>query len=122
MPARSLVFERGVDQSARRGYAGRATTLLYEEPITARTKWIIRSVRVLPQSVQRADDADPGCDDAVGRRIYFQQLKHRAGDGWNNVSRIEAYHDKQTISAEVVERELIAPYPDLAGVGRRDRR
>src|SRR5262249_15590771 len=45
-----------------------------------------------------------------GRRIYFS---HIDGDGWNNVSRIQAYHDKQAISAEVILRELIAPYPDL---------
>ena len=45
-----------------------------------------------------------------GRRICFS---HIDGDGWNNVSLIEAYRDKPTIAAEVVLRELIAPYPDL---------
>ena len=45
-----------------------------------------------------------------GRRIWFS---HIDGDGWNNVSRVEAYRDKSTIAATVILRELIAPYPDL---------
>jgi hypothetical protein len=45
-----------------------------------------------------------------GRRIWFS---HIDGDGWNNVTRVEAYQDKPTIAATVILRELIAPYPDL---------
>ncbi|MGE4186515.1 MAG: hypothetical protein AB7E81_16145, partial [Hyphomicrobiaceae bacterium] len=35
------------------------------------------------------------------------------GDGWNNVSEIEEHRDLGHISAEVIEHEAIAPYPDL---------
>jgi hypothetical protein len=45
-----------------------------------------------------------------GRRIYFS---HIDGDGWNNVSQIEAYRDRRQISAQVVLDKLIAPFPDL---------
>ena len=45
-----------------------------------------------------------------GRRVWFS---HIDGDGWNNVSRMEAYREKPTIAATVVLKELIAPYPDL---------
>ena len=40
-------------------------------------------------------------------------FSHIDGDGWNNVSSVEAYRDKPTIAATVILRELIAPYPDL---------
>jgi hypothetical protein len=46
----------------------------------------------------------------MGRRLYFSQID---GDGWNNVSDIEGHRELQRVSAEVIEREAIVPYPDL---------
>jgi hypothetical protein len=45
-----------------------------------------------------------------GRRLYFS---HIDGDGWNNTSSVEQYHEQRLPSAQVVLRELIAPYPGL---------
>jgi polysaccharide biosynthesis protein PelA len=45
-----------------------------------------------------------------GRRLYFSQID---GDGWNNITEVESYHEQQTLSSEVILREAIAPYPDL---------
>ena len=95
--------------SPRGGYAA-SNYALYEEPITARTKWIIDPFAFFRKAFNAPTMPIPDVTTLSGRRIYFS---HIDGDGWNNVSRIEAYHDKQTISAEVILRELIAPYPDL---------
>jgi hypothetical protein len=95
--------------SPRGGYAA-SGYLLYEEPISGRTKWITDPFAFFRKAFSVPVMPIPDVTTLSGRRIYFS---HIDGDGWNNVSRIEAYHDKQTISAEVVLRELIASYPDL---------
>lgn len=58
-----------------------------------------------------ADDL-PKADSSTeaGRRIYYS---HIDGDGWNNLSQIERYQKKRTLSSEVVFLEAIIPYPDL---------
>ena len=95
--------------SSRGGYAA-SGYFVYEEPVTGRTKWIIDPFAFFQKAFGAETMPIPDVTTLSGRRIYFS---HIDGDGWNNVSRIEAYHDKQTISAEVILRELIAPYPDL---------
>ena len=63
---------------------------------------------------RRAFDTDsipkPDTTTIAGRRIYYS---HIDGDGWNNLSQIQRYSEKPIISAEVVLREAIIPYPDL---------
>ncbi|MEA2903730.1 MAG: polysaccharide biosynthesis protein PelA [Alphaproteobacteria bacterium] len=83
---------------------------IYEEPISGRTRWIVDPFAFFRTAYGVARMPIPDVTTLSGRRMYFS---HIDGDGWNNVSRIDPYHDKQTISAEVVLRELIAPYPDL---------
>jgi polysaccharide biosynthesis protein PelA len=101
--------------SNRGGYAANGY-FIYEEPGipnvagTQRTKWIVDPFAFF----QKAFGADlmpiPDVTTLSGRRVWFS---HIDGDGWNNVTRIEAYRDKPTIAATVILRELIAPYPDL---------
>jgi hypothetical protein len=106
--ARSLVTSL-VITGKHGGYAA-GGYLVYEEPITGRTKWIVDPFAFFKLSFGAGAAPIPDVTTLSGRRIYFS---HIDGDGWNNVSRIEVYHDKDKISAEVVLRELIAPYPDL---------
>ena len=103
-----LRLERGADLS-RGGFVANGY-FVYEEPVTGRTKWIIDPFAFF----QKAFGADtmpiPDVTTLSGRRTWFS---HIDGDGWNNVSRVEAYRDKPTIASTVILRELIAPYPDL---------
>ncbi|MGB1539401.1 MAG: hypothetical protein ACPG80_00425 [Rickettsiales bacterium] len=45
-----------------------------------------------------------------GRRIFYS---HIDGDGWNNLSLIEHYHDTLASSADVIENEILRAYPDF---------
>jgi hypothetical protein len=83
---------------------------IYEEPYSGRTKWIIDPFAFFRQAFGARLAPVPDVTTLSGRRIYFS---HIDGDGWNNVSRIDSYYDAHKISAEVVLRELIEPYPDL---------
>ncbi len=46
-----------------------------------------------------------------GKRIFYSQID---GDGWNNISEISKYQETSTISAEVIEKEILQPYSDFA--------
>jgi polysaccharide biosynthesis protein PelA len=95
--------------SPRGGYAATGS-LIYEEPYSGITKWVIDPFAFFQKAYGVRRAPIPDVTTLSGRRIYFS---HIDGDGWNNVSRIQRFYDKRTISAEVVLRELIAPYPDL---------
>jgi polysaccharide biosynthesis protein PelA len=95
--------------SNRGGYAANGY-FIYEEPGTGRTKWIIDPFAFFHKAFGAELMPIPDVTTLSGRRLWFS---HIDGDGWNNVSRVEAYRDKQTIAATVVLKELIAPYPDL---------
>jgi hypothetical protein len=84
--------------------------IVYEEPSTGRTKWIIDPFAFFQQAFGAGRFPIPDATTLSGRRMWFS---HIDGDGWNNVSYIEDYRDKATVAAGVVLRELIAPYPDL---------
>jgi len=94
---------------SRGGFAA-SRYLIYEEPYTHRTKWIIDPFAFFRKALGAPSGPIPDVTTLSGRRIYFS---HIDGDGWNNVSRIGAYRDARAISAEVVLHELVAPYPDL---------
>jgi hypothetical protein len=91
------------------GYAANGY-FVYEEPVTGRTKWIVDPFAFFRKAFGVESAPIPDVTTLSGRRMWFS---HIDGDGWNNVTGVEAYRDKQTIAATVVLRELIAPYPDL---------
>ena len=95
--------------SNRGGYVANGY-FIYEEPGTGRTKWIIDPFAFFQRALGVETMPVPDVTTLSGRRMWFS---HIDGDGWNNVTRVEAHRDKPTISALVVLRELIAPYPDL---------
>ena len=95
--------------SNRGGYAANGY-FIYEEPGTGRTKWIIDPFAFFQRAFGVETMPVPDVTTLSGRRMWFS---HIDGDGWNNVTRVEAHRDKPTISALVVLRDLIVPYPDL---------
>ena len=109
-PVREGVFDAAlVTTSPAGGYASDEYTL-YHEPNTEKDIWILNPFVFFKKVF--GDDRMPVPDvtTLMGRRMYFS---HIDGDGWNNVSEIEAYRDAQIFSAEVIRREVIEPYPDL---------
>ncbi len=105
-----LVLASSVVLTSNRGGYAASGYVVYEEPETGRAKWIIDPFAFFQKAFGAETMPIPDVTTLSGRRIWFS---HIDGDGWNNVSRIEAYREKPTIAAAVVLRELIAPYPDL---------
>lgn len=93
------------------GYAAEAFTIFYE-PTVDRQTWVLNPFTFFAGALGQDRFPIPDVTTAAGRRIYFS---HIDGDGWNNVSEIEAASHKETgdLSSEVIWREAIAAYPDL---------
>ena len=91
------------------GYAASGYAIYYE-PNTDRDRWTLNPFAFFAHAFGRERRPIPDVTTLDGRRIYFS---HIDGDGWNNVSDIEEHREAGRISAEVIEREAIAPYPDL---------
>lgn len=91
------------------GFASQDFTIFYEAA-TDRVRWTLNPFAFFKRAF--GDDRFPIPDPTTlsGRRMYFS---HIDGDGWNNVSDIEGHREFQRLSAEVVAREAIIPYPDL---------
>ena len=106
----NLVLASSVALTSNRGGYVANGYFVYEEPGTGRTKWIIDPFAFFQKAFGSERMPIPDVTTLSGRRTWFS---HIDGDGWNNVSRVEAYRDKPTIAATVILRELIAPYPDL---------
>lgn len=105
-----LVLASSVVLTSNRGGYVANGYFIYEEPATGRTKWIVDPFAFFQKAFGAKRMPIPDSTTLSGRRIWFS---HIDGDGWNNISYIEEYRDKPTVSAGVVLRELIAPYPDL---------
>ncbi len=91
------------------GYVSDEYAMVYDSN-TDRVRWIINPFLFF-KTVFGADRVPvPDVTTLAGRRIYFS---HIDGDGWNNVSEIEGYRNAQALSAEVITKEAIEPYPDL---------
>jgi hypothetical protein len=95
--------------SPRGGFAAEGY-LVYYEPVTNQTKWIVDPFAFFQKAFGQRVTPIPDVTTVSGRRIYFS---HIDGDGWNNVSQIQPFKDQRKISAQVVFDKLIAPYADL---------
>ncbi|MEZ5851280.1 MAG: hypothetical protein R3D68_11595 [Hyphomicrobiaceae bacterium] len=91
------------------GFASQSYTIFYE-PNTDRVRWTLDPFAFFAKALGRERFPIPDTTTLAGRRIYFS---HIDGDGWNNQSEIEGHREAQRLSVEVIEREAIAPYPDL---------
>ena len=91
------------------GYASQNYTVYYE-PNTDRVRWTLNPFQFFKRALGPERFPVPDTTTLSGRRIYFS---HIDGDGWNNLTEIEGHRAAQRLSAEVVAREAIQPYPDL---------
>jgi len=91
------------------GFASNNFTIFYE-PNTDRERWIINPFLFFKRALGGDPFPIPDVTTLSGRRIYFS---HIDGDGWNNITELENYRQREMTSAEVVARELIEPFPDL---------
>jgi polysaccharide biosynthesis protein PelA len=96
-----------VATNSRGGFAAQNFTVTLE-PNTDRLSWVINPFAFFAKSLGGERFPVPDVTTVSGRRIY---LSHIDGDGWNNLSEVEGY--RQTLSSEVVAKELIEPFPDL---------
>ncbi|MFW0778224.1 MAG: polysaccharide deacetylase family protein [Rickettsiales bacterium] len=74
-------------------------------------QWFVNPFEFLRRALNVGMTPIPDVTTINGRRIFYS---HIDGDGWNNLCEIEEYRKKRTISAEVVRKEIIEPYPDFA--------
>lgn len=95
--------------SPRGGFAA-AGYFQYQVPGTDLAQWIVDPFAFFAAAFGPLGAPIPDTTTLSGRRIYFS---HIDGDGWNNASRIARFRDRQSISAAVVQQELIEAYPDL---------
>ena len=98
-----------VATSSSGGFAAQNYTVALEQNID-RLAWIINPFEFFRLALGEQRFPIPDVTTVSGRRIYFS---HIDGDGWNNISEIEGYRPRQTLSSEVIEREAIERYPDL---------
>lgn len=99
-----------VATGAKGGYVADNYAIAYDAR-AERTQWLIDPFLFFRRALF-GDERIPRPDLTTlsGRRIYFS---HVDGDGWNNISNAEHYRGQRVPSAVVVQRELIARYPDL---------
>ena len=45
-----------------------------------------------------------------GMRVFYS---HIDGDGWNNVTQIKKYSHQKMLSSQVIQKEILEPYPDI---------
>jgi hypothetical protein len=74
------------------------------------TQWVIDPFLFFRLAYGTDDLPKPDTTTIAGRRIYYSNID---GDGWNNVTQLQEYRDKNVLSAEVVLEKAVRPYPDL---------
>jgi len=95
--------------SPRGGYAAGAW-VRYADHRPDWFKWYLNPFAFFRLAFATDELPKPDVSTLSGRRIYYS---HIDGDGWRNVSRVDGYREQGALSAEVILREIIAPYPDL---------
>jgi polysaccharide biosynthesis protein PelA len=91
------------------GFAAQGYIYYYDSDAN-RLKWIINPFAFFRRALGDEIFPVPDVTTISGRRLYFS---HVDGSGWNNAVQVEGYRERRAIAAEVLEKELIAPYPDL---------
>jgi hypothetical protein len=73
-------------------------------------QWVIDPFMFFRLALETDDLPKPDTTTLAGRRIYYS---HIDGDGFNSVTRLEEYKNKQVLSAEVIMEKAVKAYPDL---------
>jgi len=91
------------------GYAAPGFFIYYDSELDQK-RWIIDPFEFFASALGTGLFPIPDTTTVSGRRLFFS---HVDGDGWKSLTRIERYRDKPTLSADVMLRELVEPYPDI---------
>lgn len=91
------------------GYAAPGFFIYYDSELDQK-RWIIDPFEFFARALGTELFPVPDTTTVSGRRLFFS---HVDGDGWKSLTRIERYRDRPTLSADVMLRELVAPYPDI---------
>ncbi|HEU5046403.1 MAG TPA: hypothetical protein VFT64_01015 [Rickettsiales bacterium] len=73
-------------------------------------EWIVNPFRFLREALNPAITPIPDNTTMDGKRIFYA---HIDGDGWNNISEIEPYHANNSISSDVIYKEILKGYPQF---------
>ncbi|MGB0683620.1 MAG: polysaccharide deacetylase family protein [Magnetovibrionaceae bacterium] len=84
--------------------------IVHTDPRTKQNFWHLNPFEFFRAAFATQDLPIPDTTTLAGRRIFYS---HIDGDGWRNVSNIEAYREKRTLASEVILREALEAYPDL---------
>jgi polysaccharide biosynthesis protein PelA len=82
----------------------------YYDPEINRRQWIIDPFAFFRAAFATDDLPKPDVATLSGRRIYFS---HIDGDGWRNVTEAAPYAKDKLLSADVVRKAAVEPFPDL---------
>ena len=91
------------------GYVSDEYSIVFDAN-TDRVRWTLNPFLFLKLALAKERMPIPDVTTLSGRRMYFS---HIDGDGWNNVSQIDGYRQAQTLSADVIRKDAIEPFPDL---------
>jgi hypothetical protein len=91
------------------GFAAPGYIYYYDQDAN-RVAWIINPFNFFRSALGEKVFPVPDVTTVSGRRLYFS---HVDGNGWNNAVQVRGYRERGVIAAGVLEKELIAPYPDL---------
>jgi hypothetical protein len=91
------------------GYASDNAAVFFD-PNTDKVRWVLNPFRFFRAAFGEERFPIPDVTTLTGQRIYFS---HIDGDGWNNLTEIEAYRGQGVTSVEVIARHAIEAYPDL---------
>jgi polysaccharide biosynthesis protein PelA len=82
----------------------------YYDPEINRRLWILDPFAFFRAAFATDDLPKPDVTTLSGRRIYFS---HIDGDGWRNVTEAAPYAKDKLLSADVVRKAAVEPFPDL---------
>lgn len=95
------------------GYVADSYAVFYviENEESKISQWFVNPFTFLSRSLAVERFPVPDITTYFGKRIFYS---HIDGDGWNNISEIARYNETNTVSAEVIRKEIIQPYNDFA--------
>jgi hypothetical protein len=109
--------------SAQGGFIADGYGLFYEEVVREvvrdgekrkvfleRLQWHINPFLFFKYAFATDDLPKPDVTTLAGRRMFYS---HIDGDGWNNLSEVEAHRGEHLTSPEVLLKEVIQKYPDI---------
>ena len=111
-PARERSVRSALVTAGRGGALVPGAFALNVDPALGRAQWIVNPFAIFKKVLNTAPFPFlvPDTTTVSGRRLYFSLVD---GDGWNDSVEMDRYNNPPVLASQVVERELIAPYPDL---------